>query len=105
MTRQENEGTLFRLTILMVVVLFVLACCSGCSSIAVPVSAKFPDAPGRGSMEKCPDLNKLQDGAKLSDVSKTVAVNYETYYSCAVKSDTWIEWYEIQKRIFESAGK
>lgn len=102
--RNENESTLFRLTMLVVLAVMVLACCSGCTTV-VPVTAKFPDAPGKGAMEQCPDLNKLQEGAKLSDVSKTVAVNYETYYSCAVKSDTWIEWYEIQKRIFESAGK
>ena len=87
--------------ILLIVVLIFL---TGCTT-AVPVSAKFPDAPSQSSLEMCPDLNKLQDGAKLSDVSKTVAINYETYYHCAVKSDTWIEWYKIQKQIFENAGK
>lgn len=105
MSRKENEGTITRLTILVVLAVFVLACCSGCSSVAVPVSAKFPDAPGKGAMERCPDLKKIQDGVKLSGVSDTVADNYSTYYECAVKSDTWIEWYEIQQRIYEKAGK
>jgi len=47
-------------------------------------------------------LAKLKDDAKLSDVATTVTINYSTYYECAVKVDGWIEWYEVQKRIFES---
>lgn len=104
MTKKENESTLFRLTILVVLAVLILGCCSGCTT-AVPVTAKFPDAPGKGAMEACPDLKKLADGAKLSGVANTVTDNYETYYGCAVKSDTWIEWYQIQKNIFERAGK
>lgn len=72
---------------------------TGCST-TVPVVAKFPEPP-KYSMEKCPQLEKLNDGAKLSDVAKTVTNNYSTYYQCAVKNDAWIEWYEIQKHIFE----
>ena len=49
----------------------------------------------------CPDLQKLKDNAKLSDVATTVTVNYGTYYECAVKTDAWQEWYQIQRRIFE----
>jgi hypothetical protein len=70
----------------------------GCTS--VPVTAKFPDAPKY--TERCPQLQKLNDGAKLSDVASTVNVNYSTYYECAVKNDAWNEWYQVQKRIFES---
>lgn len=72
----------------------------GCST-TVPVVAKFPEAPGKLATEKCPQLNKLGDDVKLSDVAKTVTENYTTYYSCAVKLDAWIEWYEVQKHIFE----
>jgi hypothetical protein len=43
----------------------------------------------------------LGDEAKLSDVAKTVTVNYSTYYDCAVKNDAFIEWYQVQKIIFE----
>ena len=70
-------------------------------STTVPVKAKFPDVPER-LLSKCPQLEKLKEDAKLSDISKTVTINYSTYYECAVKSDAWIEWYQIQKRIFES---
>ena len=75
---------------------------SGCTTV-VPVTAKFPDAPK--NTQTCPELQKLNDGAKLSDVSTTINNNYSTYYECAVKVDTWNEWYEKQKRIFEGVGK
>jgi hypothetical protein len=76
---------------------------TGCST-TVPVKAKFPEVPDR-LLQKCPQLEKLGEEAKLSDISKTITVNYTTYYECAVKDDAWIEWYQIQKKIFEEAGK
>ena len=72
----------------------------GCSTV-VPVKAKFPEVPER-LLVKCPQLEKLENEAKLSNVSKTITNNYTTYYDCAVKNDAWIEWYQIQKHIFES---
>ena len=77
---------------------------TGCSTV-VPVTAKFPDAPGRLATERCPNLQKLKDDARLSDVARTVTINYSTYYECAVKADAWQEWYEIQRRIFEGVAK
>ena len=73
---------------------------SGCGTTA-PVVAKFPEPPGKGSMRACADLKKLADQSKLSDVARTVNDNYGSYWECAVKVDTWIEWYQIQKNIFE----
>jgi hypothetical protein len=77
---------------------------SGCSTV-VPVTARFPEPPAKGAMTACPALQKLKDDAKLSDVANTVTVNYSTYYECAVKADAWQEWYNIQRIIFERAGK
>jgi hypothetical protein len=79
--------------------ILILLMLVGCST-TVPVTAKFPEIPDR-LMQKCPQLEKLKEEAKLSDISKTVTVNYTTYYECAVKNDAWIEWYQIQKHIFE----
>lgn len=56
-------------------------------------------------MVKCPQLEKIKEDAKLSDATKTIVINYGTYYECAVKTDAWIEWYQIQKHIFEEANK
>jgi len=72
----------------------------GCST-TVPVTSKFPEAP-KYSLQSCPQLQTLKDGSKLSEVATTVTINYSTYYECAVKNDVWIEWYKIQKHIFES---
>lgn len=71
----------------------------GCST-TVPVVAKFPEVPEK-LLVKCPQLQKVNDDAKLSDISKTITVNYTEYYTCAVKNDAWLEWYQVQKIIFE----
>ena len=84
--------------------LLIVLLLTGCSTV-VPVTAKFPDAPGRLATERCPNLQKLKYDARLSDVARTVTINYSTYYECAVKADAWQEWYEIQRRIFEGVAK
>jgi hypothetical protein len=73
----------------------------GCST-PVPVSAKFPQAPDRLLVE-CAPLLVIKEDAKLSDVAKTVADNYGLYHDCAIKHGGWIEWYQTQRRIFDSA--
>lgn len=83
-----------------VLALIVSGALVGCSTV-VPVKSKFPDVPTQ-LMNKCPQLKKLDEQPKLSDVSKTITENYTTYYECAVKNDAWIEWYQVQKQIFES---
>lgn len=81
--------------------LFLLvAILQGCST-TVPVTAKFPEAPA-AIMVKCPQLETINDDAKLSDVAKTVTINYTLYYECAVKHNAFIEWYHKQKHIYES---
>ena len=78
--------------------LFILL--TGCST-TVPVVAKFPEVP-KLLLTKCPNLQERTADAKLSDVAKIVSSNYSSYYECAVKIDAWIEWYNVQKIIFES---
>ena len=73
---------------------------SACST-TVPVTAKFPQAPGTLVQEPCPNLQKLAEQAKLSDVAKIVTVNYTEYYMCAVKLEAWQRWYSEQKTIYE----
>ena len=82
---------------LLILVVALLTACSTPVAVKMP----FPEPPGKLSSEPCPDLQKLQVDAKLSDVGKTVAVNYNTYYTCAIKLDSWIEWYAKQKIIYE----
>jgi len=99
----KDQGVVSTLIMFVIIVLLVFVI-TGCSTV-VPVVAKFPDAPGRLATTRCPDLQKLTETAKLSDVARTVTINYSTYYECAVRADAWQEWYQIQKHIYEQAGK
>jgi hypothetical protein len=82
--------------ILVLMFAFLLA---GCTT--VPVKRTFPEAP-KELLQKCPDLQKLPNNAKLSEVAKVVTNNYILYHECAIKNDAFIEWYKTQKKIFES---
>lgn len=83
--------------LLLIPLILLLSACT-----TVPVTAKFPQAPGTLVQEPCPNLQKLTDEAKLSDVAKTITVNYSEYYMCAVKLEAWQRWYNEQKTIYES---
>lgn len=89
-----------RLTLIAVAAACLLVFLEGCST-TVPVARKFPEMPSK-LLEKCPNLEKLKDEAKLSDVAKIVTNNYSQYYECAVKHDAMVEWYHVQKQLFES---
>ena len=74
-----------------IIVILIMSIITGCSTV-VPVAAKFPGPPDRMggvAMTACPQLKELTADPKLSDISRTVTVNYGTYYECAIKVDTW----------------
>lgn len=71
---------------------------AGCSTV-VPVTQKFPEAPD--NLSKCQPLTKLSEEADFSDIAKSISNNYSEYWVCASKVDSWIEWYNKQKTIFE----
>jgi len=82
----------------------ILLSLTGCGTV-VPVAAKFPDVPEQ-LMTICPPLVRLEgENITLSNLTRTVVANYTTYYECAVKNDSWAEWYQMQKQIFEEANK
>lgn len=69
--------------------------------LATPVKRTFPDIPS-DLKSACPDLAQMDPNTnKLSEVVKTVTVNYTTYHECKIRVDAWIEWYNTQKTIFE----
>jgi hypothetical protein len=82
------------------IVLLLCLGLTGCFQTAVPVKAKFPEAPGM-LLEPCVELKRLEKDPKLSDVAKTVTENYTIYHDCALKNRAWGEWYKAQKKIFE----
>jgi hypothetical protein len=79
--------------------LLLILILTGCTT--VPVTAKFPEAPNE-LLQKCPALKQLEEDVKLSDVAKNITYNYTLHYECVIKYDAWIEWYQSQKKIFES---
>ena len=75
---------------------FLLAGC-----LATPVKRNFPEVPEELKVV-CPDLQKVKQDAKLSDVISTVSTNYTQYHECRAKVDAWNEWYKNQKQVFDS---
>ncbi len=73
---------------------------AGCTTV-VPVTSKWPSAPGVLVQQPCPQLQKLPENSKLSDVATTVVQNYTQYYECAVKLEAWQRWYSEQQTIHE----
>lgn len=90
--------------VLLILVFMIVALMGGCAN--PPVIPKFPEAPVKaGATEKCPDLKKLEEGAKLSEISKVIADNYGSYYDCSMKVDIWIDWYNTNKANYDKIGK
>ena len=84
--------------IIFIILAFLI---TGCSTTA-PVVMKFPNVP-KEMLVTCPDLKSTDETtAKLSEVINVVVENYATYYDCKALTDDWIEWYNTQKKIFES---
>lgn len=75
---------------------------SGCFTI-LPKVKEFPPPP-KTAMEPC-EMLKTVDEATLSSLMKTVTVNYSTYYQCAIKQNSWIEWYNIQQQIHKGVSE
>ena len=70
--------------------------------VSVPVQRSFPKAPPE-LMASCPPLQVMDtETTRLSDVVQSVVANYGQYQACDNKVDTWIEWYNTQKTIFDS---
>jgi len=71
----------------------------------VPIVPKFPDATPE-LMKKCEDLKTI-DGEKvaITEVLKIVVQNYTLYYECSTKVEGWQEWFNTQKKIYESIPK
>jgi len=73
----------------------------GCST-PVPVTPRFPEAPAV-LKEKCESLRKIEgDKVAITEMLKVVVHNYALYYECSTRVEGWQEWYETQKKIYES---
>jgi hypothetical protein len=83
------------------IILSLAVVLSACST-PVPVSQRFPDVP-KALVERCDSLRKIEgDKVAITEMLKVVVQNYGMYYECAAKVDGWNDWYQEQKRIYES---
>ena len=81
-------------------ILLMLIMLSGCS--VVPVERKFPEPP-KQLMESCQNLSLIDaDETKMSGVLTVVVENYTKYHECSIKVDSWIDWYDKQKKNFDA---
>lgn len=102
--KYRGEGNFVTLFLAFTIVLFIITMCAGCST-TVPVTVKFPDVP-EILKEKCPQLKTIEgDNVSIIDITKTTTLNYTTYYECSTKIDSWIEWYNDQKKIFNKVSE
>ena len=87
-----------------IIPLLIVLALAGCATgVKTNVSMPFPNAP-QDLTTTCPDLATVDPNTeKLSDVLTVVTANYSQYYECKVKVDAWIEWYNTQKSISETA--
>jgi len=81
----------------IVIVTLLLSAC-----VSVPVERRFPTVPVEIQVS-CGNLQTIDSATtKLSAVVDSVVANYTQYRECQAKTDSWIEWYTKQKKIFES---
>lgn len=72
---------------------------TGCQTI--PEAPKFPGAVPELT-KPCPQLKTVHgEKVAITELLKTVVENYETYYECAKKVDSWNKWYREQKETYE----
>jgi hypothetical protein len=81
------------ITLVMVLLL------AGCGT--APVKRNFPELP-TSLTTTCESIEMIPETKKLSVVLTVVAKNYAQYQECSIKVDTWLMWYEEQKKIFDS---
>lgn len=89
-------------------VLCLTLCLSGCSMFTKLTDAKpeFPEPfveAKTQQMPVCEDLKLVPtDTANMSAVFKIIVDNYTLYWKCSNYVDSWNEWYEEQKKIYDS---
>lgn len=75
---------------------------TGCFSTTAPVKREFPAAPPV-LMEPAPDLKTLE--GKESDLRRLLETSIEnmgTYHEVRERLRAWQQWYQEQKKIFDS---
>ena len=87
-------------TLLASLLIVLLTACT-----TAPVKIKFPAVPEE-LQQPCPPLSPVDPrDHTLSSLLEVVTGNYAVYYECKNLTDGWQQWYNEQKKIYESIGK
>jgi hypothetical protein len=71
-------------------------------STPVPIKPVWPAVP-KELTEKCENLRKIDgDKVAITEMLKVIVQNYTLYYECSTKVEGWNEWYDGQKKIYDS---
>lgn len=82
------------------VIISLALCLSACTT--APIKRNFPGVPD-DMLVTCPALKEVDPTTtKLSTVVGVVSENYGEYQICKDRVDNWVEWYNTQKKIFDS---
>ena len=82
--------------------LIIVACLAIAGCVSVPVDRKFPTVPD-ALKEPAVNLKTLDTPRpELSDLIGNANDNYAEYYRLRDRYNGWINWYNDQKKIFES---
>lgn len=93
-----------RIAVALIAVLIAVLL-AGCETL-VPVAPSWPKLPEQSDAARpCAELAPIKAEPVLSEISKTINDNYGAYWLCANKVDTWIAWYNEQKKLYESKVK
>ena len=102
MTLEKTQQSRSFWVAVLLLVLVVVALCTGCSTTAVPVTQRFPTA-DPVMMEPAPRLVPLPENTtQLDQLIDNTAENYGRYHELTRRLELWQNWYKKQKEIFES---
>jgi hypothetical protein len=83
--------------------LLLPALLTACATTVAPVRMNFPSVP-EDLTKACPELQQVDPSTThLSAVVTAVSKNYGQYADCRAQVDSWIVWYNQQKKIYEDA--
>lgn len=86
--------------IFYVLIVVLLASCSTITPTEIP---KFPTQYSKELMTKCADLNVIEhENVPLTELINLIVANYKLYHECSLKTETWIKWYNEQKRLYDA---
>ena len=86
-----------------VILATLLIALTGCATKTAPVTLKWPDAPPE-LMAASEDLTPLDPNqTRLSDLIDNANTNYSKYYLLKDRFDSWQQWYNSHKQIYQGA--